>query len=150
MKTRFSLMVLAAVVLAIVLGGCSAGLSTTQRVSAFLSSINTDPQDIAEIKAHFSPDSDTYQTIDAASWSATLFDAPSRPPAGFSFGEFTENLADDGGYSGGVTITTTFTSLDVSAAPTTIVLVPDSDPLALNNWLIREIDVNGNVIMNLN
>ena len=134
-----------ALVAALVLGGCeqllgmlndAAELSATQRAAAFVQDVEASPQDVAEIKEHFHPDSETYAVINATWWSLTPFDEELGP---FTFTTLSEGAADPD-YAGSKTVTTSYTSANFAGdRDVTFILLPEG--AASDNWLIREITI---------
>ena len=127
--------------LLVVLIGCPSGTEMTieQRVDAFMTDINATPPDYSLVKAHFSPDTPSYGSLQLESfWTNTYFAQAEQP---FTLGTMTLDDQADGGYTGGQTYYGEVSSPTAGTWTATFVLVPDADALFVENWLIREIDV---------
>ena len=128
--------------LLVVLIGCPSGTEMTveQRVGAFMTDINATPPDYSLVKAHFSPDTPSYGSLQLQTfWDATYFAQVNQQ---FTLGTMTLDDLADGGYTDGVTYSGEITADGVVGTYTaTFILVPDADALFVENWLIREIDI---------
>jgi hypothetical protein len=127
--------------LLVVLVGCPSGTEMTvqQRVEAFIEDINASPPDYSLVKAHFSPDTPSYGSLQLQSfWDATYFAVVDQP---FTLGTMSLDDQADGGYTGGVTYDGEISSPTAGTYTATFILVPDADALLVENWLIRQIDI---------